>query len=196
MTFQISGQHSAAGWPREVGCLVPSTGRYGSLYIWMYLGPHQSNSGKRLASRRLTIMRMLGDQSEGGPMGVCDQSSARIRSPISPPPRRKSSPAACVAPRDGAARSVMSRWPGLETVHDANVGEIASSWGLCRRSCLQGPQSIGVPKSILSRLLRPQPSVVGARSRRTLAPAMSEARRETLDIVHLPAEASSSTPAM
>ena len=44
-------------------------------------------------------------------MGVCDQSSARIRSPISPPPRRKSSPAACVAPRDGAARSVMSDVP-------------------------------------------------------------------------------------
>src|SRR5687768_1037997 len=90
----------------------------------MYLGPHQSSSGKRLASRRLTIMRMLDDQPAGAPMGVCDQSSARIRSPISPPPRRKSNPAACVAPRVGATRSVMVDGPVGERFVTRNSGRL------------------------------------------------------------------------
>src|SRR5579864_395653 len=58
----------------------------------MYWGPHHRSIGKRLASSRLTIMRRLTDQVSGVPSGVPDQSSARMCSPISPPPARKSRP--------------------------------------------------------------------------------------------------------
>src|ERR1700685_3520276 len=54
-----------------------------------YCGPHHSSSGKRLASRNRTITRSVGDQPPGAPNTVSDQSSERIRSPISPPPSRK-----------------------------------------------------------------------------------------------------------
>src|SRR5215467_13363789 len=51
-----------------------------------YRGPHHSNQGKRLARRKRVIIRRAGDQVSGEPMEVVDQSKARIRSPISPPP--------------------------------------------------------------------------------------------------------------
>src|SRR5579862_4277336 len=50
----------------------------------MYRGPHQSSSGKRLASRKPTIIRSVGDQLSSGPIGVFAQSCVRISSTISP----------------------------------------------------------------------------------------------------------------
>src|SRR6516225_9789138 len=58
--------------------------------IETYSGPHHSSSGNRLASRKVTIMRRLGDHRPTGPSGVRVQSVARIRAPISPPPARNS----------------------------------------------------------------------------------------------------------
>src|SRR5215467_10008374 len=54
----------------------------------MYSGPHHNSSGNRLASRKVTIMRRLGNYRPTGPSGVRVQSVARIRAPISPPPAR------------------------------------------------------------------------------------------------------------
>src|ERR1700759_962090 len=54
----------------------------------MYCGPHHRSSGNRLASRRVTIVRRVGDQLSTGPIGVLDQSNAPISAPISPPPAR------------------------------------------------------------------------------------------------------------
>src|SRR5262245_38434368 len=88
---QISDQHSLTGRPMALGCLVPRIGRYASLYIETYSGPHHSSSGKRLASRKFTIMRRLWDQPLIGPMGVLAQSMERMRAPVSPPSTRKGS---------------------------------------------------------------------------------------------------------
>ena len=52
----------------------------------MNSGPHQSSRGNRLASMKPTIIRSAGDQESIGPIGVRDQSKARMRAPISPPP--------------------------------------------------------------------------------------------------------------
>src|SRR5690349_19025971 len=54
----------------------------------MYCGPHHRSSGNRLASRKLTIVRRVGDQLSTGPIGVLDQSNVPISAPISPPPAR------------------------------------------------------------------------------------------------------------
>src|SRR5689334_13422214 len=54
----------------------------------MYSGPHHKSRGNRLASNKLTIIRKLSDQPSTGPIGVADQSNARMRSPISPPSTR------------------------------------------------------------------------------------------------------------
>src|SRR5262245_36247537 len=88
---QISDQHSLTGRPIALGCLVPRIGRYASLYIETYCGPHHSSSGKRLASRKFTIMRRLWDHPLIGPIGVVAQSMERMRAPVSPPSTRNGS---------------------------------------------------------------------------------------------------------
>src|SRR6187551_2409580 len=86
----------------------------------MNSGPHQSSRGNRLASMKPTIMRSAGDQVSIGPIGVLDQSNARMRSPISPPPA--SHPAAGFTSegadldmarpaRDAAGAGVSESWP-------------------------------------------------------------------------------------
>src|SRR6185437_7747868 len=49
----------------------------------MKSGPHHSSNGKRLGSRKRTIMRRLGDHVSTGPSGVAAQSVARISCAIS-----------------------------------------------------------------------------------------------------------------
>src|SRR5262245_48361813 len=51
-----------------------------------YCGPHHNSHGKRLARRKRIIIRSAGDHVSGEPIAVFDQSKARMRSPISPPP--------------------------------------------------------------------------------------------------------------
>src|ERR1043166_9480156 len=82
---QISFQTSLTDRPNAHGCFVPRMGAYASLYKEQNCGPHQSSCGNRLVTTKPTIIRRLGDQVSMGPIGVCDQSLARIRSPISPP---------------------------------------------------------------------------------------------------------------
>ena len=69
----------------DCGCLVPSTGRYGSLKSGRNSEPHHSSIGKRLARRNLTIIRSTGDQDSTLAMRVRDQSIERISTPISAP---------------------------------------------------------------------------------------------------------------
>src|SRR4051794_41967314 len=45
--------------------------------------------GKRELRQMLTAVRRAGGHRSAGPIGVLDQSSERIRAPISPPPARK-----------------------------------------------------------------------------------------------------------
>ena len=58
----------------------------------MWVGPHQTNMGKREMRQMLTAISRLCGQLSTGPSDVLDQSNARMRSPISPPPARQSNP--------------------------------------------------------------------------------------------------------
>src|SRR6185312_8575175 len=106
----------------------------------MYSGPHQSSSGKRLASRKLTIIFKLGDQLSGGPSAVLDQSCARMSAPISPPPARKSTSTSGAAwdRRTAAGRPVEG---DIATSHHIEHGHNASLQPVSvgRRSGLSPP---------------------------------------------------------
>ena len=89
------------------------------------------------------VANQAGDQAPAGPSGVSDQSSSRVRSPISPPPARKargSSPAAvrlistvqpvaggCTSPPGPGATGLLSRPTGrCGRVGPADVGQLVS----------------------------------------------------------------------
>src|SRR6516165_10832109 len=55
----------------------------------MRSGPHQTTIGKRDARQVAMAALSVSGQHAGGPSGECDQSWARIRAPILPPPSRK-----------------------------------------------------------------------------------------------------------
>src|SRR5436190_4398049 len=88
--------------------------------------------GWPVLSMSLTAVRSDCGQAAGGPSGDADQSCARIKAPISPPPSRKSS-----APRVGATAESVDLMPSFPT----------PARRPCRKSCweswsgiLTGPQ--------------------------------------------------------
>ena len=95
MVSQISLQTS---YPRRMsaGCLLPSSGRYASLYRNHSSSPHQTIMGKREVRQMRQAVRRLAGQSGGSPTGEPAHGYARIRRAISPSPGKLS-----------------SAWPGL-----------------------------------------------------------------------------------
>src|SRR6516225_10002091 len=55
----------------------------------MRSGPHQTTIGKRDARQVATAALRVSGQPNGGPNGERDQSCARMRAPMLPPPSRK-----------------------------------------------------------------------------------------------------------
>src|SRR5690349_2935989 len=107
----------------------------------MYSDPHQRRSGNRLASKKLTIVRKLGDHSSAGPIAVFDQSFARMSAPISPPPHRSAGEFSSAAePSWGSRRcgpeAKVTAEPTLIAELQEQLMPCCSSHGLCAGSHL------------------------------------------------------------
>jgi hypothetical protein len=86
MVSQISGQTSRAGLPSAAGCFEPGIVLHASLYSVAFSGPQYTQIGKREPRQMLIAERRLWGHDSTGPTGDFDQSKARMRAPISPPP--------------------------------------------------------------------------------------------------------------
>lgn len=81
-----------------------------SLNKWRASGPQNIETGWRVLSMSLTVVRRLCGQPVGGPKGVAVQSNARSSVPEEPPPAKKFSPFTNPAPAKNPPDCELSAW--------------------------------------------------------------------------------------
>src|SRR6202046_2323361 len=90
MSGQISSQTLSERAPSTQSRFIPTVGRYASLQKKVSSGPQSIHIAYRESSMTRTMVLRDCGQRSAAPRGVFDQSRARMRSPISPPPTKKS----------------------------------------------------------------------------------------------------------